>query len=56
MLTEIHSVESSKSVLSSPALSSDRLEIFYGKGKRILISPADREGFIAAINQSNSGT
>lgn len=55
-LAEIHSVEPSRSPLSSPALSLDRIEIHYGKSKQILISPADREGFLEAIGQSNSGT
>lgn len=37
--------------ISSPATSLDRLEIFYAEGrKRILVSPADAEGFCAALH------
>jgi len=51
-LDEIQSIAPSKSVLSSPALSLDRLEIQYGPGKRILVSPADHEAFIEAVKQA----
>jgi hypothetical protein len=46
---QIHSVRPSRSVWSSPALSLDRLRIDYGKGRWILISPEDREGFLAEL-------
>jgi hypothetical protein len=36
-------------VLSSPALSLNRLEIRYGNGKRMLLSPQDAAGFLKAI-------
>lgn len=40
----------SRSLLSSPALSLDRLQIDYDHGKRsILISPQDRSGFLQAM-------
>lgn len=45
----IESIRPSRSPLSSPALSLDRLEITYGGGRRLLISPEDREGFLEAI-------
>lgn len=48
-LKEIESIRRSRSSLSSPALSMDRLWIRYSGGKRILISPKDREEFIRAI-------
>jgi len=51
-LEQIQSMAPSKSVLSSPALSLRRLEIQYGPGKRILVSPADHDAFIDAINQA----
>lgn len=38
--------------LSSPALSLDRLRIEYGNGRSIMVSPADKEGFQAAIEQA----
>jgi hypothetical protein len=49
---EIESIESirpSRSPASSPALSLDRLEIRYGGGRILLVSPKDREGFLAAV-------
>jgi hypothetical protein len=45
----IESVVPSRNPLSSPALSLDRLEIRYGSGRRLLISPQDREGFLEAL-------
>lgn len=44
-LADIERVKPSRNPLSSPALSMDRLEIRYGK-RSVLISPADREGFL----------
>ena len=46
---EISIVRPSRSVLSSPALSLDRLEIEYGNGRRILVSPADKRSFVEAL-------
>ena len=46
---EITSVEATRGPLSSPALSMDRLRIRYGKRRRIMISPADKAGFLEAI-------
>lgn len=46
---EITSMVASRSPLSSPALSLDRIMIRYGKRGRIMVSPADREGFLKAI-------
>ncbi len=48
---EITSVQSTRSPLSSPALSLDRIRIRYGKRRRIMISPADRDGFLRAIGR-----
>ena len=53
-LDEITSVERTRSPLSSPALSLDRLLIRYGKRRRIMVSPDDKDGFLAAIGQSPS--
>ena len=50
-IDEITAVEATKSPLSSPALSLDRLRIRYGKRRRIMISPADKAGFLEAIGQ-----
>ncbi|NCF24124.1 MAG: hypothetical protein GWP60_06265 [Gammaproteobacteria bacterium] len=46
----IDSVEATRSPLSSPALSLDRLRIHYGK-RRIMVSPSDKAGFLKAIGQ-----
>ncbi len=45
----IRSVEPSRAMWSSPALSLDRLKIVYGEGKWILVSPADKRGFLRAL-------
>jgi len=51
-LKDIISVESSKSLLAGPALSTDRLQIIYGNYKNILVSPKDKNGFLAALGKS----
>ena len=51
-LDEIHRVTRSRSPVSSPALSLDRLEIVYGNGKQILVSPRNHEKFLEAIGRS----
>lgn len=52
---EITAVEPTRSPLSSPALSLDRLRIRYGNNRRIMISPADKTGFLKAIGQDGRG-
>jgi hypothetical protein len=52
-LASIVSIMPSHNPLSSPALSLDRLEIRYGKFDSVLISPADKTGFLAALHQLN---
>ena len=47
---EITQIVPSKSILSSPALSLDRLRIDYAGGRKsILISPKDKDGFLKDI-------
>jgi hypothetical protein len=48
-IDDIESIRPSQSLISSPALSVHRLEIRYAGGRTLLISPADREGFLAAV-------
>ena len=48
-IDQIGSVTQTRSPLSSPALSLDRLLIRYGKRRRIMVSPADKHGFLRAI-------
>ena len=50
-IDQITSVSPTRSPLSSPALSLDRLLIRYGKHRRIIVSPADKQGFLRAIGQ-----
>jgi hypothetical protein len=49
LLQEIKEIKRTRSPLSSPACSLDRMEIKYGKSKRVMISPADRDGFIKML-------
>lgn len=48
-IREITRVKATRSLESSPALSLDRLAVEYGKGKRVLISPSDKAGFLKAL-------
>ena len=48
-IDRITSVEASRKPWSSPAMSLDRLDIRYGNRRRILVSPADKPGFLQAI-------
>ena len=50
-IDQIQSVEATRSPLSSPALSLDRMRIRYSKNRRIMVSPADKAGFLRAIGQ-----
>ena len=50
-LREISSVRESQSVRSGPALSMDRLEIAWGEGRLLLISPEDKAGFLAVLHR-----
>jgi hypothetical protein len=48
---EITQIAPSRSILSSPALSLDRLRIEYAAGRKsVLISPKDKEGFLKAVS------
>ncbi|MGB5210221.1 MAG: PH domain-containing protein [Gammaproteobacteria bacterium] len=51
-IADIESVEATRSPLSSPALSLDRLRITYGGGKRVLVSPEDKARFQTAIGHA----
>lgn len=52
---DITAVKPSRSLLSGPALSLDRLRIEY-RGNSILISPVDRESFIRELESRRAGT
>ena len=47
----ISSVKETRTPLSSPALSLDRLEIKYSGGKTVMVSPIDKTAFLSAIAQ-----
>jgi hypothetical protein len=54
---EITKIVPSKSIISSPALSLDRLRIDYARGRNsILISPKDKDGFLKAIAITSNAT
>lgn len=48
-LADITALEPTQDVLSSPALSLDRLRVDYGPGRSLMISPRQREAFRAAL-------
>ncbi len=47
--SEIQEIKPGFSLLSSPALSMDRLVIHFGEGRTIMVSPEDKQGFISAL-------
>ena len=53
-LADIDAVLPTRSVLSSPALSLDRLEISYSGGRKLLVSPKDKAGFLLALGFPSS--
>jgi hypothetical protein len=50
-LAEVSAIRESNSARSGPALSLDRMEIVYGDGKVLVISPTDKGRFVAAVHQ-----
>ncbi len=50
-LSEVREVFPTRSWLSSPALSLDRLHIGYGAGRSILVSPREKQRFIDSLRQ-----
>jgi hypothetical protein len=53
-VSSITRIAPSNSNESAPALSLTRLRIEYGGGKSILVSPADQQAFLRAIERSKS--
>ncbi|UTA47825.1 PH domain-containing protein [Simiduia sp. 21SJ11W-1] len=47
--SDITAITPTNTPLSGPALSFDKLQLTYNNGKCLLISPADKAGFLAAI-------
>lgn len=52
-IEHIKTIKKSKSWISSPALSIDRIEISYNKYDSVLISPKNREQFVQELQQIN---
>lgn len=52
-IDSIRKIESTKTILSAPALSFDRYEIFYGKFDSVVISPINKQEFIANLQSIN---
>ena len=45
----IHSIKPTRNPMSGPALSMDRLAIFYDAGRTIMVSPENKAGFYRAM-------
>lgn len=52
-ISSIHKIKETNNLISSPAASLDRLEIFYGKYESIIISPMDKNEFIQDLLKIN---
>lgn len=50
-LREITRIEPTYNPASSPAFSLDRLSIYYGLGNRLMVSPMEKENFLAALRK-----
>ncbi len=53
-IEEIKEISNTKSIVSSPAPSFDRIKIKYGKFEEIIISPKDKQNFISELIKINS--
>ncbi|HEX6916355.1 MAG TPA: PH domain-containing protein [Chitinophagaceae bacterium] len=45
-IQQLKKIEETRNPISSPALSLDRLQLFYGRGNSVIISPKEKERFI----------
>jgi len=52
-IKSISRIAETNDILSAPALSLDRLKIYYGDKKWIMVSPKNKNGFIEAIRAIN---
>ncbi len=50
--SQVTRVTPSRSFVSSPALSLDRLRIEYGRGKVVMVSPRDSADFLKALGET----
>ncbi len=54
-IATIKAVEETNTLLSAPALSLDRIEVFYNRYDSVVISPPDKIAFIAHLKSINNG-
>lgn len=54
-INTITKIVPTRSILSAPAVSLERLEVFYNKYDSVVVSPEDKEGFIAGLKGVNEG-
>ncbi len=54
-INTITKIVPTRSILSAPAVSLDRLEVFYNKYDSVVVSPGDNVGFIEALKGINEG-
>lgn len=52
-IASIKKIEPTHTILSAPALSFDRIELFYGKYDSVVISPVNQADFIAELKNIN---
>lgn len=52
-ISEIRRIETTRTLLSSPALSLDRLEVHYNKYDTVVISPEDKQEFVKQLQRLN---
>jgi len=52
-ISKIRKIEKSNSILSSPALSLDRIAVYYNKYDEVYISPKEKQDFIDALLEIN---
>ncbi|MGY4536911.1 hypothetical protein ACVW0P_001325 [Mucilaginibacter sp. UYNi724] len=52
-IEDIRKITSTKTILSAPALSFDRYEVFYNKFDSVVISPINKKEFIADLQTIN---
>jgi len=52
-ISTITKIVPTRSILSAPAVSLDRLEVFYNKYDSVVVSPKDKDGFIAGLKDIN---
>ena len=55
-LSSISSIAETRSRLAAPAFSLDRIDIRYGNGKRVMVSPEKKQQFLAAIDPNQDFT